>query len=68
MLVKVTGHAGPRVAEVAIEERGTVGEAIRAAGAHPDEYNITVTGVSVCTGTPLRPNDIVILSRRGGWR
>ena len=53
MLVRVVFKG--KVTEVMINDGGTVGEALKAA----EIPSVWDEGVSVCTGTPLRPGDVI---------
>lgn len=59
MFVKVIFNG--KVIEVMISDKGTSGEAIKAAGVPDGWHHLWVTGVSVCTGTRLRSGDVIVV-------
>lgn len=61
MRVRVMNRGSEKMVEVIISDQGSVGEALRAAKIPDYEWdNVRVTDVSVCMGTMLRPDDIVV--------
>ncbi len=65
MRVGLMKRGSAKVTEIVISDRGSVGEALKVAKVPASEWgDVRVTDVSVCMGTALRSEDIVIYGNR----